>query len=227
MSAYSARSKNQTRHASVLTHDDFRIEFEGDVLPPPVSRLGSEGTAEAEETFEERLQRTQEELLHLRQQAMLAEKREEDLKELARKEREYTKGRAEVHEKLAKALVTLERAGLEAQRTLETLLQARDDLARHHRALTSLQVDDWSAPDIGEQADHALAVIHDARLDYERIMNRVADLLPNVSGTGRPAALAGAMTSKQDFQCWLLRGFAFTLPLLLLGLVALILSLTL
>ncbi len=223
MSAYSTRSRSTSRHATALPSDEFRIEFEGEVLPPPVTRLAGDGGAVPEESFETRLQRTQEELLHLRQQALLAERQEEDLKELARKEREYSKGRAEVHEKLARTLVTLERTGAETQRALENLLQARDDLARHHRVVSSLMIEDWSAPGVGEQADHALAVINDARLDYDRTLMRLGDLLPQPGAAA--TSPAAATTPSQDFRYWLRSGFAFTLPLLILGALALVLVL--
>ena len=84
-----------------------------------------------EEDFELQLARTQEELLNLQNQARVVERRKEELEEVTRKEREYTRGRAELHEKLSGKLVTLERASTETQRQLETLLQARDDISRH------------------------------------------------------------------------------------------------
>jgi len=177
----------------------------------------------AEEDFESRLARTQEELLHLRHQARLAERRKEELEEITRKEREYTRGRAEMHEKLSGLLVTLERTSADAQRQLEVLLQARDDISRHYRVLSAIVIEDWNAPGVVEQADHALAVIHDARADHDRVCARTSAYLPG-GAQASPEPAAGSM-SAQDFRYWLRSGFAFTLPLLALGAVALALSL--
>lgn len=220
MPTFSPRSKP----VAPLGSDEFRIEFEGDVLPAPVSRLSPSTSADGtEEDFEVRLARTQEELLHLRHQARVVERRKEELEEITRKEREYTRGRAELHEKLSGMLVTLERSSAEAQRQLEILLQARDDISRHYRALTAIVIEDWNAPGVVEQADHALAVISDARTDFERVSARTAFCVPG----GPSAATAGTRPAEEshDFRYWLRSGFAFTLPLLALGVVALILNL--
>jgi len=219
MSTYPPRTKS----VSPLGSDEFRIEFEGDVLPAPVTRLsGRAGDEPAEEDFEVQLARTQEELLHLRHQARVVERRKEELEEVTRKEREYTRGRAEMHEKLSGMLVTLERTSAETQRQLEILLQARDDVSRHYRALGTIGIEDWNAPGVVELADHALAVINDARADFERVCARTATCLPDgASAASAPAAGA----AQPDFRYWLRSGFAFTLPLLALGVVALILSL--
>jgi hypothetical protein len=220
MSTYSPRSKP----VAPLGSDEFRIEFEGDVLPAPVSRLSSSTPAdESEEDFEVQLARTQEELLHLRHQARVVERRKEELEEITRKEREYTRGRGELHEKLSGMLVTLERSSAEAQRQLEILLQARDDISRHYRALTAIVIEDWNAPGVVEQADHALAVINDARADFERVSARTAFCTPG--GSAVAAAESTPAQSTHDFRYWLRSGFAFTLPLLALGVMALVLSL--
>jgi len=198
--------------------------MEGDVLPAPVTRLGSgAGGPEAEEEdFEVQLARTQDELMQLRHQARVVERRKEELEELTRKEREYTRGRAEMHEKLSGMLVRLERMSAEAQRQLETLLQGRDDLARHYRALSTIVIEDWNAPGVVEHADHALAVINDARADFERVSARTAMCGPSAGSAG---AADSPPAGTHDFWYWLRSGFAFTLPLIVLGALALVLSL--
>lgn len=220
MSTFSPRAKTVAPHGS----DEFRIEFEGDVLPAPMTRLSTAvAEEESEEDFESQLARTQEELLHLRHQARVVERRKEELEEITRKEREYTRGRAEMHEKLSGMLVTLERTSAEAQRQLEILLQSRDDLSRHYRVLSAIVIEDWNAPGVVEQADHALAIINDARADYERVSARTA--FGGLGGTMAAAPAAAPATSTHDFRYWLRSGFAFTLPLLALGAIALTLSL--
>jgi hypothetical protein len=220
MSSFSPRSKP----VSPVGSDEFRIEFEGDVLPAPVTRLASSVAAdEGDEDFESRLARTQEELLQLRHQARVVERRKEELEEITRKEREYTRGRAELHEKLSGLLVTLERSSAEAQRQLEVLLQSRDDISRHYRALSAIVIEDWNAPGVVEQADHALAVINDARADFERVNARIASC--HTDGAGAARASVPTPGAAHDFLYWLRSGFAFTLPLLVLGLLALVLSL--
>jgi hypothetical protein len=223
MSTFSPRSKPV---APTLGADEFRIEFEGDVLPPPMSRLtGSPGREEGEEDFASQLARTQEELMQLQHQARVVERRKEELEEITRKEREYTRGRAELHEKLTGMLVMLERSSAEAQRQLEVLLQARDDITRHYRALGAIGIEDWNAPGVVEQADHALAVINEARADFERVSARTATCGLTGAVPASPSATTNEM--RHDFRYWLRSGFAFTLPLVILGVIALAVSLIL
>lgn len=218
MSPYTSRTKSLPARGS----DEFRIEFEEDVIPPPTSRHSQAlPNPDEEDDFASQLQRTQEELLHLRHQARAVERRKEELEEITRKEREYSLGRAELHEKLSSMLVTLDRLAMESQRQMEIVLQSRDDMSRHYRAVSSLaDIADWSAPGVSEQADHALAVIADARGEYERISSRVSACVPDSAERERTAP---APVIVQDFRYWFRSGLAFTLPLVILGALALLL----
>ncbi|MGI8604184.1 MAG: hypothetical protein ACR2OZ_14505 [Verrucomicrobiales bacterium] len=206
---------------SSLPGEEFRIEFDDQVFPPPVSRLAQEVVEE--EDFEARLQETQEELLQLKHQARLVERRKEELEEINRKERDFSKGRTDMQEKLGRALVTLERETAEARRRFEVFTQTRQDLTRHHRAVTALRSDNWERSEINEQLDHALAVIKDAQLDFERTMRHVEPLLP-ASPAARSDVTRPAPVVVHNFRYWLRAGFAFTLPLIVLGVVALMVS---
>lgn len=209
-----------SRGLSSLSSDDVRIEFDEDVLPPPMSRLQEPAP---EEDYEARLQRTQEELLQLRHQARLVERRKEELEEISRKERELARGRVELHEKINRALVTLERESVETRRRLEELLQARQDLGHHSREVAALRQEPAAGENVQAFLDEGLEVITAARLDYER----VAVLLePPVRAAGAAASPAprpsGGALLPVGFRYWLRAGFAFTLPMILLGVAALI-----
>jgi hypothetical protein len=200
--------------------EEFRIEFADDVLPVPATRFSN--VAPPEEDFEARLQETQEELLQLKHQARMVERRKEELEELNRKERDFGRGRVEMHDKLSRMLVRLEREAAETRRRMELVLEARQELTRHFHAVNGLHPEKWNPADIHENLDHGLAVLTMARLDYERT---VAELDPaSAESTARmpcATALATAPVFPRDFLYWLRAGLAFTLPARVVGLIAL------
>jgi hypothetical protein len=219
-----AAAVRRSNGLSSLPADHFRIEFEDDVLPAPVSRLSESVADDEEEDFDARLRQTQEELLQLKHQARLVERRKEELEERNRKERDFAKGRTEMHEKLTRVLVTLEREAADTQHRLDVFLHARQLLARHYRAVSELRAEGWERTERSEHLDHALAIITDARLDFEKTMTQVEALFPlNSARSAAESSRAAAVTLlPRDFRYWLRAGFAFTLPLIALGLAALV-----
>jgi hypothetical protein len=204
---------------SSLSTEEFRIEFADDVLPAPATRFT--GVPPPEEDFEARLQETQEELLQLKHQARMVERRKEELEELNRKEREFGRGRIDMHDKLSRILVRLEREAAETRRRMELVLEGRQELTRHFHAVSGLRPEKWNPAEIHEHLDHGLAVLTMARLDYERTL---AELDPTpAESSARP--VAGSSTDApaypRDFLYWLRAGLAFTLPAIVVGLIAL------
>ena len=213
---------------SSVVDDEFRIEFDDDVLPPPVSRFSPPQREEAE-NFEVKLQETQEALLQLRHQARVVERRKEELEEMSRKEKEFTRGRAEVHERLAKALVTIEREANDSRHRLECFLHAKDELGRHLGAVADLHREDWNQVELGHELDRALGIIGDARESVEKALARIGPMLHGAIPAAQKEAASDpipmVLTPYADFKMWLRRGFAFTLPAIAVGLIASLLHL--
>ncbi len=205
--------------------DEFRVEFDEDVLAAAPSTGGVAATGGAlEDDFESHAQQAQEELLQLRHKQRLIERRKEEFEEMSRKQVDFSRGRTEMQEKLSRSLVMLERESSEAQQKLEHFLYAKQELARHYEALKALQPEEWNRTDLLDQLSRALAVIEDGRADHERLMARLTPLLPQAKPEPQPPAPLAGFT-KREFRYWLRCGFAFTLPVMVLGLIALLIFL--
>jgi hypothetical protein len=116
--------------------------------------------------------------------------------------------------------VVLERETFEAQKRVEQLREIHDAFSQHFEVLESINPKSWENTDINRELSKALSAVDDARAEYNKSLPKIqVD-----SGAELPVAEDGvyATSAEHDFVYWLKSGFAFTLPLLILGIVALI-----
>lgn len=176
-----------------------------------------------QENFDEKVQRAQEQLLHLRQKQASIEKAKSEMEELGQKQERFVRGRLDLSEKLNRALAILDRETYETQSRLEQLALTQDGFSRHLAILEGFRPEHWSRADLRSELNHAIGAIEDADDDYARSMARlrVRDSAAATSGTapGAPGGdqlpAAGLATwAEKSFLDWLKVGTAFTLPLM-------------
>lgn len=174
------------------------------------------------------LKRKQEELLRLRH-ALLEKERETNHLEL-RKEREerFNTGRREMCEKFARWQVRLERELYNAQKAIEEITVAKDLFDRHQNLLRGMQPESWQRSHIDSELDNALGAVEDAEDEFTKTTRRLSSVLPS---DPQPVAAAPAVTHAQhqsaltdDFKHNMRRGLAFTLPLGVMVMSAIILA---
>ncbi len=170
------------------------------------------------ERLDSQMQRAQEQLLLLRRQQELIERQKRELEELSRKQEELHRGRSEMTEYLTRAIVTLEREAHEAEKRVEQLKVGRETFLRHLEELEALEPSKWENEVLPKELNRALGILEAARVDYERLSARI-NLTSEHEVLESPEAMPPVQ--EEDFLVWLKRGFAFTLPLILLGLIAL------
>ena len=173
------------------------------------------------------LKRKQEELLRLRH-ALLEKERETNHLEL-RKEREerFNTGRRDMCEKFARWQVRLERELYSAQKAIEEITVAKDLFDRHLNLLRGMQPESWQRSNIDAELDNALGAVEDAEDEFAKTSRRLASVLPSDNQHQAPHTPAqpppqAALTD--DFMHNMRRGFAFTLPLGVMVLSAIILA---
>jgi chromosome segregation ATPase len=170
------------------------------------------------ERLDSQVQRAQEQLLFLRRQQELIERQKRELEDLSRKQEELDRGRSEMTEYLTRAIVTLEREAHEAEKRVEQLKIGRETFLHHLEELEALEPGNWENETLPKELNRALGILEAARVDYERLSARI-NLASEHEVLETPEAMPA--DSGEDFLLWLKRGFAFTLPLILLGLIAL------
>lgn len=173
------------------------------------------------EELESQVQKAQEQLLSLRHQQNLIERQKQELEELGRRQAEFEKGKAELCENFQRALVVLDRESYEAQKRIEQIRSVRDSFTRHFNQLESINPKHWPKNDLAGQISKALTSVEEARTEYikcKSVINANApkEVLEDLA-EGEDEGL-----ESHDFQYWLKSGFAFTLPLLVLGVIYLL-----
>jgi DNA repair exonuclease SbcCD ATPase subunit len=177
------------------------------------------------EQLDTQVQRAQEQLLQLKRQQEQIEKQKRELEELSRKQEDLEKGRADMIEKLTRSLVVIERETYETEKRVEQLRMTNATFAQHLDSLERINPKSWSNLDLHKELSKALSAVDDARAEYTKSLTKInakAD-----SEVINPSALAvenrfDTTAGDESFVVWLKRGFAFTLPILILGLCALV-----
>jgi DNA repair exonuclease SbcCD ATPase subunit len=179
------------------------------------------------EHLDTQVQKAQEQLLSLKRQQELIERQKRELEELSRRQEQLHVGRAEMIDKFTRALVVLERETYDAQKRVEQLQGIHESFSQHQQYLDSINPKSWEGLDMNKELTKALSAVDDARAEYNKSLPKVSPETDTDRGDPM-AASAGFQIDYQgteadhSFVYWLRAGFAFTLPLIVLGVVYII-----
>jgi hypothetical protein len=173
------------------------------------------------EHLDSQVQKAQDQLLQLKRQQDQIEKQKRELEELSRKQEELERGRAEMTDKLTRSLVVLEREAYDAQKRLEQLRAMRESFGQHLELIEAIDPKSWNPADLHKELSRALSTVEGARVEFGQQRSRLQatgdsdEALPQIepvfSGSGR------------SLMQWIKIGFAFSLPLIVFGFIALFL----
>lgn len=196
-------------------------------MPPDPSKVSGPYLDLEEENAEdlgEEVQKTNTELEKLKRQLEDIEKQKLRLEELKKRQDELEGGRIEMADKLTRSLVTVQREAEEAQKRLEQLNFIHNSFTQHLRYIEAINPKSWGAVDLPKELSKALSAVEDARADYIKAQAKIAvegspEVPPSV---GLPSTFESdyALTEERGFSYWLKSGFAFTLPLQIIALLA-------
>jgi hypothetical protein len=172
------------------------------------------------EQIDEQVQKAQEQLLSLKRQQETIEKQKRELEELSRRQEQLQEGRSEMVEQFTRALVILERETYDARKRVEQLKAINESFVQHLDVLEAINPKNWDNADLSKELSRSLSAVDDARAEYARsraVINAETseEVLSSVSAD--PLAHSYGAPSN-EFAVWLKNGFAFTLPLLIFGL---------
>ena len=175
------------------------------------------------EHLDNQVQKAQEQLLALKRQQDMIERQKRELEELSRRQEQLHAGKAEMIEKFTRALVVLERETYDAQKRVEILHGIHETFAGHMQYLESINPKAWEGMDINRELTKALSAVDDARAEYAKSLPKIS---AETEGEGGDAMAVSAgyqldygPVQEKDFAYWLKAGFAFTLPLFVVGVV--------
>lgn len=172
------------------------------------------------EELQDQVQRAQSELIDLKRRQEQIEKEKLRLEELSRRQDELERGRLEMVDKLTRSLLLVQRETEESQRRLEQLHGIQDSFAEHLRELEQIDPKSWGSRDLSRELTRSIGIVDEARASYARAQAKIApidDIDPLENSYNDDFMMKG-----QGFLYWLQCGLAFTLPLLVLGVIILI-----
>lgn len=178
------------------------------------------------ERLDSQVQKAQEQLVQLKRQQEQIEKQKRELEELSKRQEQFQQGKSEMTEKFTRALVVLERETYEAQKRVEQLKGIHESFAQHLGVIEAINPKNWENSDINKELSKALSAVDDARADYAKSRSKInaesnGEILDSGVG-GDPYAVGYVDAMEKGFIYWLKSGFAFTLPLVMLGVIILI-----
>ena len=206
--------------------DDTSIVDKDDVLvsQPLASPMSSD--------YEERLQLAQEQLQALRQQQEAIERQKQDLEDLNEKQRSFVSGRSELSNKLSRSVAMLERESMEAQKRVEVFDSTREAFEQHIETLNSLKPENWDRAELRNELARALSLIEDSAEDFNKQSAKINSLrqtstsvepIRATSGSGHETKTTNVSAAfPTSFKQWFMLGLAFTLPLVIVGVLALL-----
>jgi chromosome segregation ATPase len=185
----------------------------------------NEEEAMSPELLDSQVQKAQEQLLQLRRQADIIEKQKRELEELSRRQEELEHGRAEMTDKLTRSLVVVEREGYDAQKRLEQLRAMRESFGQHLQLIEAIDPKTWNPADLHKELSRALSTVDDARAEYAQQRSRLQAANEKSGDPDLPEAaadVADLIHGGRSFGHWIQIGFAFSLPLIIFGIIALV-----
>jgi len=171
-----------------------------------------------------KLDAMREQLQKLRQQQDELERQKGDLEDLRRKQDEYARGKAEMIDSLTRALVTLEREELQAQRRAELCENTSTAFKDYLERLQAIHDTDWSSATVRIELSRALGLIEDSRLEFNRARTKLECLDPAASQPAEPVP-APAEINWLEIGRYCRLGAAASAPLIVAGTIWVILLL--
>ncbi len=182
--------------------------------------MASAGSSNRDEDYDRKLKDAQDELDRIQLQREELERKKSELEELTGRKRAFLSQQAELSEKLTSSLTLIDRELYEIRKESEDLEQCRVCFAAHLDKIQKFSPENWSREQLSEKLEKASMAIDIAADEYDQA---AAHFVNGRSGAifGRPSKRSRSANSRNaassEFSVNLRNGFAFNLPILILG----------
>jgi hypothetical protein len=185
-----------------------------------------EGDPLSTEHLDEKVQQAAAQEQDLKRRLEAVERQKRELEEMSRRQESLNTGKAEMVDKMTRALVVLEREIFDASKRMETLQTIQESFRSHLDVLESMDPKSWDGTDISKELTRSLAAVDDARAEYSKGYPKIS-LAPPVGSSSASDSSDGyiadySAADGKDFVSWMKIGLAFSLPIIVFGLIALV-----
>ncbi len=169
-----------------------------------------------QEDFEDQVHEAQEQLQELRHRQEAVERQKTELEELHHKKDDFMKGRTDVSDKLSRCITSLDREAVDAQKRADLYLDTRETFEHQLKIVQALRPEVWSRSELRNELNRAIEKINDAQEQLDKSSHVLEGIKSAPKLNNR--SMSGALSSDEDsFSYWMMRGLAFTLPLMIAG----------
>lgn len=165
------------------------------------------------------LRMAQSQLEELQAQREELERLKQETEKLNHRKRGLISSQVEMTERLGSSVTLIEREIFEMRQEIEDLQQCRDCFAGHLSKIEKLDPESWTRDQMADKLDRALAVVEHAEDEYGQAAEHFSRTRSASIFSGVRRAKSSAAT---EFRQQLMRGLAFNLPVIALGLVGLV-----
>ncbi|MFZ4694307.1 MAG: hypothetical protein ACOYMV_04190 [Verrucomicrobiia bacterium] len=195
---------------------------------PGSSSRSSSSSSPSRAEIDARVEQARQQMLELRRQQEELERERQELEELRRREEEFEHGKAEMLEALGRAIATIEKEEFELNKKTTSLSDFRQLFQEHVRKLQDIHENEWRGDELKALLAQAISVVENARAELNRGRAQISFLgegpvrLDTDEAFRGSSAFAEAPASAGfNFVSEFQRGFARSLPILILGVIVL------
>jgi DNA repair exonuclease SbcCD ATPase subunit len=171
----------------------------------------------------DKVQQVRAELEALKQKQEEIEREKSRLEELKRRQDALDEGRSEMLDKLTRALVVVHRETEESQKRVEQLSAIHHSFTQHLQQIDSISPRSWSPQNLSKELSRAISMVEDARADYNRSQAKLSvDTSGDAIANAAQGDYADLVDEERGLLYWVRAGFAFTLPLQIIGILVLL-----
>lgn len=186
--------------------------------------IATPGGAHRDVDYDRKLRDAQEELERIQVQRDELERKKSELEELTGRKREFLSQQVELTEKLTSALTLIDRELFEMRQESEDLEQCRACFAAHLDKIQKFNPESWTRDHLSEKLEKASMTIDIAVDEYDQAAThfesgRSGAIFGRASKRGR--TISRKKSGSSDFMVNFSNGFAFNLPIVVLGSAAL------
>ena len=189
--------------------------------------MPSGGAANRDEDYDRKLKAAQDELDRIQLQREELERKKIELEELTSRKRQFLTQQVELSEKLTSALTLIDRGLYEMRQEAEDLEQCRTCFAAHLDKIQKINPESWTRDNLSDKLEKASMTVDIAADEYDQAAahfqnGRSGAIFGRPSKRNRHGKRTGASS---EFMTNLRNGFAFNLPIVSLGGLALVIYL--
>lgn len=202
------------------TDHTHHIRIRSTQLEMPSAELGGRGG----DDYDRKLQAAHEELERLKHESEELLRKKQELEELTARKRAFVSQQVELTERLSAAITLIDRGLFEIRNESNDLEQCRVCFASHLEKIEKINPENWTRDNLSEKLERASMVVELAADEYDQAAahfegTRSGSIFGRAGKSGRTGRTAGA---NGEFVANLRNGFAFNLPVIVLGSLALV-----